>query len=121
MLNKIPRRPKDSITELDDKIRNLEHQRTTTSISLQQEKEILRQINGIKKSKLTVNEYHAMEKQVQDTKVRQKKSLSGSLFILLIRGHHLCLFHSSYMIITTFFHSFFLVFVHFFLLLSKSI
>jgi hypothetical protein len=51
----------------------LERKRTSTSIPLAEERQILYEINGIKKTKSKVEEYHSMEKQVQETKVRGQK------------------------------------------------
>jgi aminoglycoside N3'-acetyltransferase len=43
-------------------------------MSLAEERQILKEMHGIQKSKTQVDEYHSMEKQVQDTKVRGSKS-----------------------------------------------
>ena len=50
----------------------LERKRTITSVSLQEERQILKQINGTKKVITQVEEYNAYDKSVQDTKVRLK-------------------------------------------------
>ena len=51
----------------------LERKRTITSVSLQEERQILKQINGTKKVITQVEEYNAYDKSVQDTKVRKRK------------------------------------------------
>jgi hypothetical protein len=50
----------------------LERERTITSIPLAEELEILKQINFAKKSKLQLEEYNAIEKQIQEKKVRRE-------------------------------------------------
>ena len=47
----------------------LERKRTITSISLSEEKQILKQIAGIKKTKTQVEEYNVHNKSIQDLKV----------------------------------------------------
>ena len=72
----------------------LERKRTITSIPLSEERQILKQINGIKKSKTQVEEYNAYDKTVQGTKVcnvshisEEGRSLHPScLSLLLISG-----------------------------------
>jgi hypothetical protein len=48
----------------------LERKRTITSVSLAEERQILKEIAGIKRSKMQVDEYNAMDKQMQDIRVR---------------------------------------------------
>jgi hypothetical protein len=50
----------------------LERERTITSISLAEEREILKQINFVKKSELQIEEYNAIEKQIQEKRVRRE-------------------------------------------------
>jgi len=64
-LKKMPRRPRETVKELDERADALEHKRTVTSISLAEERQILKQINGIKKTKTQVEEYNKMEDEVQ--------------------------------------------------------
>ena len=51
-------------------VRALEHKRTVTSISLAEERQILKEINGIKKSKTKVEDFNKMEEEIQVMKVR---------------------------------------------------
>ena len=51
--------------------RSLEHKRTITSVSLAEERQILKEIDIVKKSKTQLEEYHAILKRVEDTKVRK--------------------------------------------------
>jgi len=51
-------------------IRALEYKRTVTSIPLAEERQILKEIHGIKRTKVQVEEYNKMENQIQSMKVR---------------------------------------------------
>ena len=51
-------------------IRALEHKRTITSVSLAEERQILKEINSLKRTKLQVEEYNKMDEQAQSMKVR---------------------------------------------------
>jgi len=64
-LKKIPRRPRETVKELDDRAKALEHKRTVTSISLAEERQILKEIHGIKKAKIQVEDYNKMEYEIQ--------------------------------------------------------
>ncbi len=57
--------------ELDDKAEKLEHKRTVTSISLAEERQILKEINAVKKTKIKVEEFNKEEHEVQSMKVRR--------------------------------------------------
>jgi hypothetical protein len=48
----------------------LEFQRTTTSMSLSDEKALLREIEGLQRVKRQLEEYHANERDIQEKKVR---------------------------------------------------
>jgi hypothetical protein len=50
----------------------LERERTITSIPLAEELAILKQINIVKKSKLQIDECNAIEKQIQEKRVRRE-------------------------------------------------
>ena len=50
-------------------IRALEHKRTITSVSLAEERQILKEINSLKRTKLQVEEYNKMDEQAQSMKV----------------------------------------------------
>eukprot|EP00980_Cylindrotheca_fusiformis_P002553 scaffold603_cov118-Cylindrotheca_fusiformis.AAC.5 len=67
-INKLPKRPRDSLEALDKKIDSLERERTITSISLAEERQILKEINFVKKSQSQIEEYDALEKQIQEKK-----------------------------------------------------
>ena len=54
--------------------RALEFQRTTTSLILSDEKQILKEITGIQRLKNQIEEYNACEAKVQETKVRNPKT-----------------------------------------------
>jgi len=64
-LKKIPRRPRETVKELDDRAEALEHKRTVTSISLAEERQILKEINGIKKAKIQAENFNKMEEEIQ--------------------------------------------------------
>lgn len=49
----------------------LERKRTITSIPLAEERQILKEIAAVKRSKSQVDEYHEMEKHIQDVKVSE--------------------------------------------------
>lgn len=51
-------------------VRALEHKRTVTSISLAEERQILKEINGIKKAKIQAEDFNKMEEEIQVMKVR---------------------------------------------------
>ena len=57
--------------ELDDKAEKLEHKRTVTSISLAEERQILKEMNAVKKAKIKVEEFNKEEHEVQSMKVRR--------------------------------------------------
>ncbi|KAL3941419.1 MAG: hypothetical protein SGBAC_004218 [Bacillariaceae sp.] len=65
-ISKLPRRPKQSHEAFDRKIVELEKQRTITSMPLAEEREILKQINYTRKQKLHLDEYNAIDKQIQE-------------------------------------------------------
>jgi len=64
--------------QLDAKIEELERQRTTTSVSLAEEKSILRQIDQIKKSKIQIEENVEHERAIQDKKTQIEALRTGS-------------------------------------------
>jgi uncharacterized coiled-coil DUF342 family protein len=53
----------------------LERKRTITSVSIAEERQILKEIKVIQKSKTAVDEYNAYDKQVQETKVSKNTNL----------------------------------------------
>jgi uncharacterized coiled-coil DUF342 family protein len=55
--------------------RALERKRTITSVSIAEERQILKEIKVIQKSKTAVDEYNAYDKQVQETKVSKNTNL----------------------------------------------
>jgi len=65
---KIPKRPRETMTEMDDKINTLEFKRTTNSMDLSDEKLILREIQSIQKMKNVLHAYNAGERQIQEKK-----------------------------------------------------
>lgn len=77
-LKKLPRRPRETVKDLDERAKVLEQERTVTSISLAEERQILKQINGVKKAKTKVTEYKKMEDEVQFLK-RQLTMLRDGL------------------------------------------
>jgi hypothetical protein len=62
----------------------LERERTITSVSLAEERRILKEIHNMGKSKTQVEEYLNMEKQVQEKKVRVVKVLEAVVEIKLL-------------------------------------
>mmetsp|Transcript_50614 Transcript_50614/g.61045 ORF Transcript_50614/g.61045 Transcript_50614/m.61045 type:complete len:1310 (+) Transcript_50614:177-4106(+) len=68
MFSKTPKKPRDTLTQMDDKIAKLEYDRTTHSLTLPAEKQILRQIDLIKRSKKTLKEYEIHEHAIQEKK-----------------------------------------------------
>lgn len=77
LLTKIPRRPRESIPQLEQQMRDLEKKRTTTSMSLTDERQILKQINTIQKTKTQVEEYQAMDQRVQEIKSKLEELKNG--------------------------------------------
>jgi len=67
-LKKLPKRPRETVKELEDKEKKLEHKRTVTSISLAEERQILKEINVVKKTKMKVEEFIKAENEVQSMK-----------------------------------------------------
>lgn len=63
-IKRIPRRPRESLKELDEKAKTLEHERTVTSIALAEERQILKEIKGITRLKKEVEEYDAKEVEI---------------------------------------------------------
>lgn len=63
-----PRRPRDTLAQMDAKIIDLEYQRTRTSLALSDEKLILRQIDSIKRSKIQLEEWNDHERAIQEKK-----------------------------------------------------
>lgn len=68
IFSKMPKRPRDTREQMDEKIAKLEYERTTTSLSLAKEKSILRQIDVIKRSKVQLEEYEEHEILIQEKK-----------------------------------------------------
>ena len=52
LFDKAPKKPRGSIKELEDEINALEFKRTTSSLALAEEKEILRQIDALSRTKM---------------------------------------------------------------------
>lgn len=77
-LKKMPRRPRESLKELDNRAEALEHERTVTSISLAEERQILKQIHSIKRAKTQIVDYNKIEDEVQVMK-KQLTSLREGL------------------------------------------
>eukprot|EP00542_Grammatophora_oceanica_P019577 CAMPEP_0194038232 /NCGR_PEP_ID=MMETSP0009_2-20130614/10484_1 /TAXON_ID=210454 /ORGANISM="Grammatophora oceanica, Strain CCMP 410" /LENGTH=1201 /DNA_ID=CAMNT_0038680669 /DNA_START=46 /DNA_END=3651 /DNA_ORIENTATION=- len=71
LFSKIPKKPREAMEVLDEKIKKLEHKRTITSIPLQEEKKILYEIQAVEKVKKQLLEYNAMESKIQDKKKQQ--------------------------------------------------
>lgn len=70
LFGKIPKKPKETLAVMHQKVNALEYKRTTTSWTLNEEKAILKEIHGIQKQKLLLEEYVDYEKKVLDKKVR---------------------------------------------------
>mmetsp|Transcript_37996 Transcript_37996/g.55519 ORF Transcript_37996/g.55519 Transcript_37996/m.55519 type:complete len:1279 (-) Transcript_37996:332-4168(-) len=68
MYKHVPKRPRETIQQLDARISKLEHERTTTSISLSSEKKILREMDQIKKIKKEVGAHKEHESAIQGKK-----------------------------------------------------
>jgi len=68
------RRPREKISELDERLKKLEHDRTIVSIPLKQEKEILWQMSRVEKLKRQVEDFEEY-----DTKVKAKKAEVNAL------------------------------------------
>lgn len=68
MFNRAPKKPRETLEQMNSKIEKLEYQRTTSSLSLSAEKQLLRQIDVIKKSKKVLEEYHVHEQSIQEKK-----------------------------------------------------
>lgn len=68
LLAKGQKKPRDSLSQLDNRINELETRRTTSSLSLSEEKDILRQIASIKRAKIQLEEFKGHEKNIQDKK-----------------------------------------------------
>jgi len=83
LFGKIPKKPKESLAELTEKIDKLEFKRTTTSWTLPEERLILKDIHTIQKQKLMVEEYNAYEQKVKDKKA-ELATLRDSLKILVV-------------------------------------
>lgn len=61
----------------------LERERTITSIPLAEERQILKEINSVKKSQLQIAEYDAIEKQIEEKRVSVKGGTNRFAFCLL--------------------------------------
>jgi hypothetical protein len=70
LVSKIPPRPKETLPQLNDQIAAHERQRTTTSMSLKDEKDILRSIYKIQRQKKTLEEYQDYDVVLKQKKVR---------------------------------------------------
>lgn len=82
MFAKAPKKPRRSIKELDDEINALEFRRTTTSLVLAEEKDILRQIDFLKRSKALCEESRKHEQAIQEKKA-EIDALRDSLSLIL--------------------------------------
>jgi len=68
MFARAPKKPKDSATQMDEKITKLEYTRTSVSLCLSDEKQLLRQIDAIKRAKSTLLDYRQHEVAIQEKK-----------------------------------------------------
>jgi len=68
MFSRAPKKPRDTQEQMDNKIQKLEYRRTTSSLSLSEEKKLLRQIDIIRKEKKVLEEYHVHEQAIQEKK-----------------------------------------------------
>jgi len=78
LFKKMPKRQFETIDELDDRAKALERARTITSVSLSEERQILKEISSIKRIKPQVEEYNKMDEKVQVVK-KQLNVLRDSL------------------------------------------
>jgi len=78
LLKKMPKRQRETIQELDHRAKALERKRTVTSVSLAEERQILKEISIIKRIKPQVEEFNKMDEQVQVVK-KQLNVLRDSL------------------------------------------
>ena len=62
-----------SLTRTRHNLRKLEYHRTTTSVPLHEEKQILKMISDLEKKKRTLQEWEECDKQIRETKVREMK------------------------------------------------
>mmetsp|Transcript_19497 Transcript_19497/g.28900 ORF Transcript_19497/g.28900 Transcript_19497/m.28900 type:complete len:1296 (-) Transcript_19497:52-3939(-) len=65
---KNPKHPRESMTETEEKINSLESKRTTSSMPLQEEKAILKEIHFLQRVKAQLEEYNLYERKVQEKK-----------------------------------------------------
>lgn len=78
-------RPRESEAELDKAMKDLEYKRTTQSMSLMEEKKLLRQIGLYKKEKMRIKEYSLVEDGLKDLKVlksqlyEERKAKEGAM------------------------------------------
>jgi hypothetical protein len=70
LFGKIPKKPKETLANMQQMINALEYKRTTTSWTLNEEKAILKEIHAIQKQKLLLEEFQDYEKKVLNKKVR---------------------------------------------------
>jgi len=63
-----PKKPRDTLEQMDTKIIDLEYHRTRTSLTLSDEKFILRSIDSIKRAKVQLDDFNDHERAIQDKK-----------------------------------------------------
>jgi len=68
MFAKTPKKPRETREQMDNKIAKLEYDRTTTSLTLSEEKYVLRQMDMIKKQKKLLEENNIHERAIQEKK-----------------------------------------------------
>ncbi|KAA0164220.1 hypothetical protein FNF31_02456 [Cafeteria roenbergensis] len=68
IVRRMPRRPDASIERYEDWLEDLEEQRTTTTMSLNAEKQLIREMDQIRMRMRTVGDYNELEAQVQTLK-----------------------------------------------------
>ena len=65
--------------------RELEKQRTITSMPLAEERQILKEINYTKKQKLQLDEYNAIDKEIQEKRVRRGRFLVVEIVLCVVQ------------------------------------
>lgn len=68
MFTRTPKKPRETLEQMDRNIVKLEYKRTTHSLTLSAEKALLREIDTIKRSKKILVEYHIHEQAIQEKK-----------------------------------------------------
>lgn len=76
LMQKAPRRPNISAEQIDEEISRLEFRRNTTSISLNAEKQLLKEIDSLKAKKTSLKDYLSVQSAIDELKSQRAETIA---------------------------------------------